>query len=281
MRPMAFIKCRGCGKKILFNPLKYCPLCAQLARRMAKHLSPEDKKALWAYVFKNGHRCAYSGVDLEMDDFSSPWYAVISHINPVDEKKIVLAAAVFNAMKSRLSKKDFYYYVQALDDHRRKHLKFKKRPLVYWRQLLPSGDNKACPVCGHPVASKWHKYCVQCSRIVVRMRQARFPRQSIDDILGYAHNYGYICYYTGMQLDLDNLKSPWYLVFDHWMPRDPRKMVITSALVNYMKSDLTEAEFWYFIRQLADFHRKGTPVRKRKLVYWSRSYLMKRKASVC
>jgi len=42
--------------------------------------------------------------------------------------------------------------------------------------------------------------------------------------------------------------------------------------VNIMKTDLTEDEFWYFISQLANFYRKGSAVRKRKLAYWSRPY---------
>jgi hypothetical protein len=75
-----------------------------------------------------------------------------------------------------------------------------------------------------------------------------------------------------MSLEIDDDTSPWYLVFDHWMPRDPRKIVITSALLNEMKSDLTEEEFWYFIRQLANFRRHGSVVRKRKLAYWCRPY---------
>ena len=52
----------------------------------------------------------------------------------------------------------------------------------------------------------------------------------------------------------------------------PKKVVITSFLVNDMKNELTEAEFWYYIAQLANHFRKGTPVKKRKLKYWSRQY---------
>ena len=104
------------------------------------------------------------------------------------------------------------------------------------------------------------------------MKLSRFPREAINGVWDYIRKYGFVCYYTGMSLDLDDLKSPWYLVFDHWMPRDPRKIVITSAVLNIMKSDLTEKEFWYFIRQLANFYRNGTPVRKIKLAYWSRPY---------
>jgi len=104
------------------------------------------------------------------------------------------------------------------------------------------------------------------------MKLARFPREAILGVWDYIRKYGFACYYTGMLLDLDDPKSHWYLVFDHWMPRDPRKIVITSALLNEMKSDLTEEEFWYFIRQLANFYRKGSRVRKRKLAYWCRPY---------
>jgi hypothetical protein len=104
------------------------------------------------------------------------------------------------------------------------------------------------------------------------MKILRFPRKAMDDVWRYLRTYGFVCYYTGMPLELDDIKSPWYLVFDHWNPRDPRKIVVTSALVNMMKGDLTEDEFWYFIRQLANFYRKGSPVRKRKLKFWSRPY---------
>jgi hypothetical protein len=104
------------------------------------------------------------------------------------------------------------------------------------------------------------------------MKLLRFPRHAINRVFDYLHTYGFVCYYTGMSLDLDDPKSPWYLVFDHWIPRDPRKIVVTSALVNRMKGDLTEKEFWYFIRQLANHFKYGTPVRKIKLAYWCRSY---------
>jgi hypothetical protein len=114
------------------------------------------------------------------------------------------------------------------------------------------------------------------------MKILRFPRETINAVLDYLHTYGFVCYYTGMPLDLDDPQSPWYLVFDHWIPRDPRKIVVTSALVNRMKGDLMEKEFWYFIKQLANYYRYGTPVRKIKLAYWSRPYRLqenrKRKA---
>ena len=175
-------------------------------------------------------------------------------------------------MKAGLLKKEFRYYVLALDDHRRKHLKIKKIPLVDWHQYDLSKADKVCAGCGQVAAVKGHKYCATCSRIAYRMKLLRFTHKVILAVWEYVHQYGFVCYYTRIPLDLNDLKSPWYLVFDHWSPRDTRKIVITSALLNKMKGDLTEDEFWYFIRQLANFYRKGIPVRKRKLKFWSRPY---------
>lgn len=102
--------------------------------------------------------------------------------------------------------------------------------------------------------------------------KAKFPKKTSKAIWDYIRKNGYVCYYTGMRLDLEDPKSPWYLVFDHCTPQDPKKVVITSFLLNDMKSDLTENEFWYIIGQLADFRRKGTSVRKIKLKYFKRPY---------
>jgi hypothetical protein len=270
-----YVKCRGCGKRILRRRSKFCPDCFKLDHRLHSEDVPvKGRNSFWAYVRKHGRRCCYSGVSLETDDETSPWYLVFARLVPGDESKIVPAAALFAVMKSALSKKEFRYYVLALDDHRRKHLKIKKIPVVHWRLLTSSmlTADGVCPVCGQPIELKGHKYCARCSRLVFRMKLARFPRQAINAVLDYLHKYGFVCYYTGMSLDTDDPKSPSYLVFDHWKPRDPRKMVVTSALVNAMKGDLTEEEFWYFIRQLAKFYREGSPVRKIKLACWCRSY---------
>ncbi len=267
-----YVKCRGCGKRILRSRFKYCRDCLKLEDRLEnEHFSPKARKRFWAYIRKHGRRCRYSGMSLEIEDYTSPWYLVFSRLVPGDKSKIVPASALVNEMKLALSWREFWYYVLALDDYRRKHLKIKKRPVKHWRRLGPSTGNGTCPVCGQPVV-KGHKYCPRCSRLVFRMRLERFPRKSINSLLDYLHKYGFVCYYTGMSLDTHDPKSPWYLVFDHWKPRDPRKIVATSALLNAMKGDLTEKEFWYFIRQLANFRRHGTPVRKIKLAYWSRPY---------
>jgi hypothetical protein len=130
--------------------------------------------------------------------------------------------------------------------------------------------NKKCCICGKPVWSYSGKYCLNCSKIYHRTRNKHFPSKTIKAIWDYIRKNGYVCYYTGMQLDMTDTHSPWYCVFDHWIPHDQAKVVITSALLNVIKTDLSEKEFWYYVLQLADHRKKHTNVRKRKLVYWER-----------
>jgi hypothetical protein len=264
-------RCIGCGKIIPLHS-KYCKDCVKLHHRFKSEGIPmEVQMAFWAFLRKYGYICQLSGVSLVIDDDTSPWYLVFSRVVPGYDSKIVPAAALFNDMKTAFTEKGFKSFVLALDDNHRKHLKIKARPVVHWRPRLSPGE-KACPVCGQAVISKMQKYCPRCAGIVHRMKHARFSPACIKAVLDYLHKYGFVCYYTGMPLVWDDTKSPWYLVFDHWMPRDPRKIVVTSAVLNAVKGDLTEKEFWYFIRQLANYYRHGTPVKKIKLACWCRTY---------
>jgi len=131
---------------------------------------------------------------------------------------------------------------------------------------------KGCWACGAPVHRYNAKFCLRCAKFGQRMRTKHFPPETVKAIWEYIRKYGYVCYYTGMALDLENRKSPLYLVFDHWIPGDPSKVVITSALVNEMKSDMSQDEFEDTVCQLADHFKKGTPVVLRPFVYWDRVY---------
>jgi len=102
------------------------------------------------------------------------------------------------------------------------------------------------------------------------MKMRRYPHKAVRAIWDYVRKNGYVCYYTKMPLEMKNAKSPWYCVFDHLVPRNDRKVVITTALFNDMKSDLSEKEFWFFIDQLDKYKKKRIKVKRRRLVYWDR-----------
>ena len=140
---------------------------------------------------------------------------------------------------------------------------------------MPKALIKKCCICGKPLWSRKSVYCFDCAVLAYRMDCKNFSPEAIEGVWGYIRKHGKKCYYTGMLLELRDPKSPWYLVFDHWIPGDGRKVVITSSLFNDMKSDLSENEFWYYIKQLDNYKRKHTRIRKRKLVYWYRLHPVK------
>jgi len=131
---------------------------------------------------------------------------------------------------------------------------------------------KVCWACSDPVHRFNAKFCLRCARFGQRMRTKRFPPETVKAIWEYIRRYGYLCYYTGMLLELEDRKSPRYLVFDHWIPGDPAKVVLCCAFINEMKSDMAEDEFRDTVCQVADHFRKGTPVVLKPFVYWDRVY---------
>ncbi len=248
-------------------------MCLHFSFRMRDLRIPtKTREAIWEYVRKYGYVCYYTKMPLEMTEYRSPWYCEFDHCTPGNPRKIVITSALLNNMKSDLTEREFWYYILQLDDHRRKHTKVKKRKPSHWNRLYPTYNNKICPICGKKIFVTHYKYCTQCAHFAHRLNRKFFPKKTVEAIWNYIHQYGYVCYYTGMSLVLNDPHDPWYCVFDHWIPRNPKKVVITSYLLNDMKSDLTEKEFFNFIRQLANFLRKGTKVKRFKTTYWDRPY---------
>jgi len=130
--------------------------------------------------------------------------------------------------------------------------------------------SKKCDLCGKAVFSNKSKYCRRCSKFALRVKNKRLPPETVKAIFEYVRTYGFMCFYTGMSLNMDDPDSPWHLEFDHWMPADPSKIVLTSRLLNEMKNDLTEVEFKYYIIELDNHKKKGTRVRKKSLKFWYR-----------
>jgi uncharacterized protein (DUF983 family) len=225
-------------------------------------------------------------MSLNLKNLKNPWYCVFDHWIPGDDRKIVLTSFLINDMKTELSAEEFRYLVEQLYHFKKNGAKVRKRRLVYWRGFSPrtglppfapgarSVRRKKCCVCGKLFFSSSNnvKYCHVCAEILWRMRVKKFPASTIKEVLDYIRKYGYVCYYTGMSLEMENPKSPWYVVLDHWMPGNPKKVVLTSAVFNSMKSDLTEKEFWYYIEQLYNHFKKHTKVIKKKPIYWARLY---------
>ena len=139
------------------------------------------------------------------------------------------------------------------------------------RGPTPRIRGKKCCKCGKPVYSNHSVYCRTCKDMAVRMSAKRLPHATKEEVWAYIRLYGYVCYYTGMALDMVNRKSPWYGVLDHWIPHHSEKVVLTSALINEMKSALTEEEFRYFVGQLYHHWKNNTKFRKKAVKGWFKS----------
>jgi len=89
---------------------------------------------------------------------------------------------------------------------------------------------------------------------------------------------GFVCQYTGIKLNMTDPKDPFYFSFDHMIPGDGRTVKLTFALLNEMKSDMTFEEFEYYILQFAKFFTTGNTIIKKKLKYWYRLALKRRRS---
>ena len=276
-----FKKCCKCGKPVFSIHSMYCRSCARLAFRMkARRFSPEAEEGVWDYLHTYGRRCYYTKMLLEMDDIKSPWFCVFDHLIPLDPRSIVLTSALVNGIKTALSEREFWFYVLQLDDFKQQNKKIKKIRLAYWRRHPAPGKarhhsenkrlGKKCCICNRPVFNIRSKYCLRCSRFNHRMELKGFSPQAVEKIREHIRTKGYVCTYTGLELDMENDRSPWYGVFDYCLPHDKSQVVLTCALFNEMKSDLTINEFWYYIRQLANYKRYHLKVKKKKPHYWAR-----------
>lgn len=283
--------CCICGKPVFIVRSRYCPTCSRFAFRMkARQYPPKVVKTIWEYVRRYGYICYYTGMALDMEDPHSPWFCVFDHWAPHDSRKIVITSSLINGMKSDLSEGEFWYYAKALANFKRKHIKIKKKKPAYWDHnyafleneteafldppAYPMARSGTCGICGKRLANKLFTYCPRCAKIVYRLRHEsqHLPPDTIEDTINYIRKNGFTCYYTGMALNMTDPTSPWYCFLNHWRPGDLGKIVITSALLNVMKADLTEDEFWYYIQALADYKEKGKKILKKRPVFWNRLY---------
>jgi hypothetical protein len=127
---------------------------------------------------------------------------------------------------------------------------------------------EGCVVCGAEKHSRAYA-CPRCRRILDRVetrhdgsgalrrsdREARL--RALQDSW---HDGAFHCFYTGVTLADEACRSRdhRYLVFEHRTPGDEASVVVTCALVNCMKTDLTEEQFKAMVAELAKVFTGGT-----------------------
>lgn len=126
----------------------------------------------------------------------------------------------------------------------------------------------ACVVCGAEKHAQAYA-CTRCKRIIDRVetrRDSSGDSRKVDKAarlraLQDAWRDGsFRCFYTGIALidDGQRWREHRYLVFEHRTPGDEASVVVTCALVNRMKTDLTEDQFKNLIRELGKVFDGGT-----------------------
>jgi hypothetical protein len=83
---------------------------------------------------------------------------------------------------------------------------------------------------------------------------------------------GFMCKYTGVKLDDEDPRSPWYLSFDHGVPGNKNSIVVTAYWLNLMKTALSAQEFWSvvleydrYLREDGEFDRDVA-----EFIYWGK-----------
>jgi hypothetical protein len=122
-------------------------------------------------------------------------------------------------------------------------------------------SGNVCDICGgekHPQGDACYRCKSILRRVETRLDVSGAPRHVDHEARRQAlknswHDGAFHCYYTGVALVQDS--SRWrdhrYLVFEHRTPGDESSVVVTSALINRMKTDLTEEQFKAMVTALA------------------------------
>jgi hypothetical protein len=132
---------------------------------------------------------------------------------------------------------------------------------------------KKCCMCNRPVYTAKAIYCLRCHKFNYCMKNRRVSGKEAERIRNHIRKNGYVCEYTKVKLNLDDKRSPWYFQFDHETPGDKRRIRLTCALINEMKSDMSWKEFKGYILQIARFLLTGEKIKQKKLKYWFRLIL--------
>jgi hypothetical protein len=118
-----------------------------------------------------------------------------------------------------------------------------------------------CEICGDPKHPQAYA-CDRCRKILRRpdirrdsLGKLRKPdREARKRALRKAWDSDarcFRCHYTAIELETDDHRDHRYLSLEHQIPGDETEIVVVSALINRMKTDLSDREFRRMVSALA------------------------------
>jgi hypothetical protein len=125
----------------------------------------------------------------------------------------------------------------------------------------------ACEICAEPCHPQAYA-CRRCKKILDRPefrkdpdgKVRRFDREARKSALKDAwdkEDKVFRCFYTQVALDTTDWRDHRYLSLEHQTPGDESNITVVSALVNRMKTDLSDDEFRRMVNALAESFAPG------------------------
>ncbi len=116
---------------------------------------------------------------------------------------------------------------------------------------------RTCAICSRPTVSPYSPYCARCRGHLYNRPENAKRRAAL--VAAYDRDLdAFRCGYCGAPLEEEDENDPFYLVFDHEVPRKESALVASSSLLNSMKAQLDPDELRKAVRELAAHHR-GKP----------------------
>jgi predicted nucleic acid-binding Zn ribbon protein len=137
-------------------------------------------------------------------------------------------------------------------------------------RALGASEERHCTVCGSPAKPR-NLYCPRCRKFIFRKPNHKARAAALIESWDPVHRR-FRCWYTGIPLNETNPWSRRYLTFDHVIPGDDSRLVVSCRLINEMKSDLTWDEFFTVIAAFDIYRKTGVfPKETVNLEHWSRT----------
>ena len=261
--------CDICGKETAPRA-DYCPRCRKFIFHKPEHKARAAAlKDAWDPVL-NGFRCKYTGVKLNETNPRSRRYLTFDHVIPGARGRLVVCCRLINEMKSDMTADEFVAVVRAFDTYRKTGV-FPKEAidLRHWVRLVPPSTFGTarlppergtavvgCEICKKP-SVPGSVYCPRCRKFVFGKYEHRARREAFKRSWSPKRD-GFICEYTGVKLEENDTKDPWYISVDHRFPGKKGNLAVSARFVNTIKGTLTAERFPKVMEALVR-HLEGEP----------------------
>jgi len=126
---------------------------------------------------------------------------------------------------------------------------------------------KTCQICKKPRLVHC-RYCPRCNRLIGSHDMA--AHAAALKAAWSMEQDGFLCFLTGVKLEEIDIYDPFFLTYDHYLPKRKGTLVVCASFANEMKTSLSGDEFWCIVMEYDSF-RKGAPFHKDVVdfLYWN------------